>query len=543
MKTGKEILDHYDKLKCARDPWINDWRELAEYIQPAKAQKIQDRGTSGETPDPTPFRKLYDTTGVMANMTLARGQLAWMTPRETPWFELAPGPEVPMAENDEGAKDWCADSSDKMRIALAKSNFYNEIHEVYLDRGGFGTACLFIDWDDKRQQLFFKAYQVGTFVCSEDSQGYIDTVGCEHIWSHRQAYQEFGEELPEKILKCARDPKKWNETSRYIHMVYPREDGERAGMKSKFTMPYASVWVECESGKVLDEGGFEEMPYLVTRFGRWSRYGDSDSPYGYSPSMLALPDIKQLNRLEGQLDAVVGLKVNPRYLVTDAMDGQVDWREGGRTIWNPELGDMHEPKTWGDPGDVRQGLERAQQKRERINDCFMVGLFQMFAQMDDRQRTAMEIRARLDEKIDQFSPTFDLLQEDLLEPGVSRIFRLLLRHGQFDMPPEAMTVNNMLSEPKVEFNSRVAMAIRATKDSGAIMAISQAAELANVIPAFGQVFDNLKHDTAFRVLFRHASGDHDWLREIGQEDDLTVEEFRAMQAQQQMLAAQAQMMQ
>ena len=63
-------------------------------------------------------------------------------------------------------------------LELARSNFYTEAHELYMDRGCFGTGVLHCE-TGKRSFLNFRKFDVGTFSIAEDDEGYVDTLSRE----------------------------------------------------------------------------------------------------------------------------------------------------------------------------------------------------------------------------------------------------------------------------------------------------------------------------------------------------------------------------
>src|SRR5687767_12852946 len=133
---AKTIQERFGKLKGDRSAWDTLWSEIARYIIPRRYPGLNGAIVS---PGVSNEQLLFDTTAVQANLTLANGQLAWMSPLESPWFAFEP-----LGKDDE-VKRWLAEATTVAREELAISNFYTAIHEFYLDRGAFGTACLYLE--------------------------------------------------------------------------------------------------------------------------------------------------------------------------------------------------------------------------------------------------------------------------------------------------------------------------------------------------------------------------------------------------------------
>jgi hypothetical protein len=75
---------------------------------------------------------------------------------------------------------------------------------------------------------------------------------------------------------------------RYLHAIYPRADADRD--KSKMdgqNMPIASVYLECDSCHICRESGYEEQPFMVSRYLEWG--SGMGSLYGWSPASRHCP--------------------------------------------------------------------------------------------------------------------------------------------------------------------------------------------------------------------------------------------------------------
>lgn len=534
MIYGEQLCQYYDQLLTERVVWDNHWQELAEYLMPRKASVNNQHAG----PNEGVHERLFDSTGVDAVQKLAGGCMSWITPASTNWFFLAPDDLV---EEDEEAADWLADATATIQKMLAESNFYTEVHELYLDRSGFGTANLYEDYDESENRLFFDKLPIGSYVCAENARGMVDTVIYLKHMTARAAAQLFGEEnLPEKIRKDVNDPKKWQNQHAFLHAVFPRRDF-KPGNPFASNFPIASVWVAKETKEIVSEGGYLEMPYFVTRFLRWEQSGMlggslcGSTTWGWSPGWMAMPDLRQLNHLEKQMDALADRNVNPPLLMPEDLDTRADLRPGGITLYDASKGPAGVPRQWIDQGRYDIGVQRAEEKRQRARRMFLVDLFNLFEQLDDRQRTATEIRARLGEKLDQISPTFALLSTELLTPLLTRTFSLALRHNRIKGPiPRALisqdpyTGQLQMLKPKIQFNSRLAQAIEAAQNQGTIEFASWLAEFSQVRP---EILDNLDWDGVARQHYRMQGGDQDLL--------IPRSQMEAMRLQRAQMAAQA----
>lgn len=532
---ARDVLSRHEQLKTDRSIWENIWQELANFIQPRKNQIL-----NKTTPDASKNADLFDCTAVDANMVLGAGQLQYITPAAERWF----GYDFPeqMKSKMGGvvpgkAAKWYADCTEIAQHEIARSNFYTEVHETYLDRGGMGTACLYAQ-EGKKTALNFSCHAVGSYSIAEDEEGDVDTLFREFKMTVRQAVRKFGlEALGEKMTKAYRDEKsmRLDEKFTFVHAVYPREDDKRDHQKiDAVNKPIASVYVCKEDIKVVRNSGYDEMPYFVTRYLTWG-----DEVYGYCPSIDILPTIRQVNFIEKQMDALAEKIAFPPVLIPSSLDGVIDLRAGGVTVFDENMPNAM-PKEWGTLGRYDVGQERVKSKQEAIKKAYHNDLFQMFAQAE-RQMTAYEAMQRVSEKLVMFSPTFARLTTELLNPLLQRIFGILLRAGIFPPPPPEVLIDNgdgryALAAPQVVYTSKVALAIKALENRSLIEFMQVIGPLVQIAP---EVMDNMDKDRVFVDVMRNYSMPTTWTIDSEIVDQLRAARAKAQAAQQQIANTQA----
>lgn len=456
---AKGLADRYHSLKMLRAPWETLWQDIGDYVMPRRAY------SNGATLTPSTEResRLFDTTAVQANLTLANGCVAWMSPQENPWFAL----DAPRGkEDDDQVKLWLSTATEQMRTSLAGSNYYTAQHEFYLDRSAFGTACLFVE-PGKKKKLNVQCWPVGSFVIDEDDEGNIDTVIREFSMTARQAVQKFGkEQVSEKIRKAYEEGgAKMNDKHMFIHAIYPREPEDREARKiDPPNKPIACVYMEVTGNHVTKVSGYDTMPVMVSRYLEWgSGMGEL---YGWSPSFAALPEARQVNFLQKMMDALAEKMAFPPTLAPEEMEGEIDGSAGGVTYFDKTLAQAQAmPREWMTQGRYDIGLERVQERQKAIERAFHVELFSMFSQLD-KQMTAREVAERASEKLIQFSPTFSRLTVELFNPLMERLLGILLETGAIDEPPDSLAVlgpdgKAYLPAPEVSYSSRIALSMRA----------------------------------------------------------------------------------
>ena len=524
--TDKEVVDRvlrrYERATGERSAWLALWQEMSRYVRPSK-DPILRSSTVALTPSLSGFEQLFDSTAISANMVLASGCMARLTPAQSPWFKY----EAPGFQVSDRVKKWFDKCTEISHLALATSNFYTQLHELYLDRGAFGTACFHADAGDDHP-LNFHTADIGTFALMNGANGKADTIFRERNLNAREAAQEYGaDKLPEEMRKALDGGGDTEaDKQKFVHVVYPREDSERDHVKlDGKNMPIASLHIHVSSRTIVRNSGYAEMCSFGSRYLRWG-----DSAYGFCPAWQALPDARQLNDLQRNLDTLAEVAAFPRMLLPDDMEGEVDLRANGQTFFKDP---QRVPREWMTQGRYDVGMDRVKFRQESINKAFHVELFQQWSAIT-KQMTAAEVNARELEKIELFSPTFTLLTTELYTPILTRVFALLLRQGVFPPPPpEAVYVNAQgryaIGDPQIQYTSRLALALKSVRNYALNNAIARAGQM-SAFPSGANVSDNLNFDRAWRDASMDDGLPVEW---IPDEEDVMKTRMARAQAQEQ----------
>lgn len=514
-EKAEHIIGRYDRLKACRGTWDTLWQQIADYVQPRKSEI-----NTKKTPDITGYTdRLYNLTAVRANQILASGQMDYLFAGR--WFSYDPAPEV----KDDDAQSWYQACTEITLRELARSNWNLECHEMLLDRGCFGTAAILAE-EGVKKLLNFVKFDVGTFVADEDHEGQVDTLMREFELTARQAKQKFGEDaLGPIVTKACNDPKKCDQKFKFIHSIHPREDGEYDPKKIDGpNKPIASCYVSVDDRCMVKEDGYFEQAHAVSRFLKWG-----SDVYGYSPSIEALPTVRQVNFIEQNMDALAEIKAFPRVLVPDGMEGDLDLRAGGATTFDPNRPEAM-PKEWGTTGEYNVGKERIEMKDKAIREAYHVDLFQMLQQIE-REMTAYEVQQRLAEKVTAFSPTFYRLQTEVTNPLLMRVFAILFRAGKFPPPPPSVMVDKgdgvvALAIPEVTLTSKLAMAIKAAENQAFAQMVAILTPIAELAP---NLLDNYDLDKVTRGVGRNLGVPTDWERSTEDVEAMRADRAKAAQ--------------
>jgi hypothetical protein len=285
-------------------------------------------------------------------------------------------------------------------------------------------------------------------------------------------------------------------------------------------MPFASVYIERKTKKVVREGGLQELSPIVHRL-------DCEDPgeiYGRSPAMKILPEIKVLNRMvrtslmagEKRADPPLNVPTNYPYTIRTGPGG-INYYKAG-TNDRIEMMDV--------AGDIGLTKEMEERRRARINRAFFVDLFMLLDQLDDQQKTATEIVERVEEKLLILGPLLGRLQAELFNPLIERALGILLRAGK--LPPIPEEVNFY----EIEYVSKLALAMRLIEVNAMSSTIQRLEPFIGMNPT---LMDNFDDDKIARGIFERMGGPSDWMRE---EDSVAkIREMRAQQQQIEQMAA------
>jgi hypothetical protein len=446
--------------------------------------------------------------------------MSWVMPFEGNWFSFSPSPEQ---KDNEALKEWLNTCTEITLNELRLSNFYTAMHEVLLDRSTFGTAALWAD-KGKRNALFFKAWDAGSYVIGEDEEGYVDTVPREFELTAAQAAGMFDEaKLPPRV-KSELAANRPDTKERYLHFIMPRENATGEG---PLAMPIRSVYLHIDSKTILSESGFEEMPAIITRHLRWSEA----SAYGSCPAMQAIAEIRGVNYIELLMSTLAEVQVNPRMILPQNFEGVPDLRAGGITMGGLDRNSY--PQEWMSQGRIDFGMQFIERKEQAIKNAFHNRMFDAFGQLkgDPNIPHIMELKA---EQLGRISPAFTMLTTEAINPTLSRAFNILWRAGKFPQPPREAFVQNSLGEvgffpPSVIQTNRMSQEMQAAKQ-GRFASVFQ---LFGALQAAGMpVMDNLDADKTGRDLMNDA-GLHGYLLPVDARESLRQQRAAAAQAQEQ----------
>jgi len=434
-KLAAELKNNLARLKEKRSTWESHWQEVADLMLPRKAEITKERARGDKR-----STQIFDATAIHSLELLAASLHGMLTSSANRWFSLR-FKEGDLNENDE-AREWLEDSIDKMYLGFARSNFQQEIFENYHDLICFGTACLMIE-EDEDDVIRFSARHIKEIYVEENKKGLIDNVYRKFKITADQAMQKFGPENLSKEINTTHKTAPYDEVE-ICHIVRPRYTYD-ASKKDKKNMKFQSIYFEHGTDHIISVGGFNENPYVVSRYLK-----SSTEIYGRSPAMNALPDTKVLNKMVEHGLRATAKQIDPPLLIPDdSMLSPIRMSPGSLNYYRSGSRDRIEPLNIGQNTTVTLNAEN--QRREAIARMFHVDQLQV---QSNRTMTATEVLQRNEEKMRILGPVMGRIQSELLEPMINRVFSIMLRNRLFKEAP-AILANQ---EIEIEYVSPMALA-------------------------------------------------------------------------------------
>jgi hypothetical protein len=473
------LVKRKGKLKAQRGTWETHWQDLSNFVLPNEADFNLKRSKGDKR-----TTLVYDSTGIHANEMLAAGLHGMLTNPASNWFSLRVKNDSQGTGSGSEAKQWLEDTTNAVMAEISAPSvaFPSHIHEYYLSLCSIGTACMFVGEPSTREGISFRAIHIDEIFIAENADGIIDTVFRSFKMTVRQIVQKWGEKSLSPRIKRMYEKQEFDKEIDLLHCVYPRDDVDK-GKRAATMLPVASVYIDEKEHHVLAEGGFDEMPYMVSR---WAK--TVGEVFGRSPAMTALPDIKMLQEIMKTTIKAAQKVVDPPLLVPDdGVLGPVRTIPGGLNYYRASSGARIEPLLTG--GNIGISYEMMTDLRDRIRTTFFLDQLQF---QGAPRMTATEVVERTERTLRLLGPTLGRLQSEFLGPMIERIYGVLSRSGRLPEPPESIAEQEL----KIEYVSPLARAQRQTETQGIMRTLEFIGPIAGLDPQAAQIIkgaDTVRH--------------------------------------------------
>lgn len=406
-----------------RSSWDQLYQELKQLVRPDTADFFSGSGRPLDS-----RRQIYDGTAPWSLEQLSSGLHSYLSSPVDRYFTLGVS-GIPTQQLSFQEKAWLEETSDTIYAHYSNpfSSFNPSMHEVYMDLGAFGTACLYQWLDPKTRALMFRAYPLASIRIMENADGVVDTVHRTIRWTIRQVEQEFGY-LTEKLSKMEK-----HETVTVLHCVYPRADhvpGSRSPTKRAFVSAYVCV----DTKETLREGGYDWMPYATPR---WTKL--AGEVHGRSPALSVFPEIRMVNAMSKTLIVAAEKIVNPPLIVPD--DGFLLPLKTGPNGLNYKRPGYENIETMPVPARIDIGIEMIEQRRETIRRGFYVDW--IVRPTKKERQTAQEIMDDRNQMLSMMGPIVGRQHAELIGPTIGLSFHLLQRAHLLKPMPASLNGANL----------------------------------------------------------------------------------------------------
>jgi len=511
-----ELKRRYEQLKEERDKRLSDWKDVQRYVAPSvlnwdnpqdKIPKRSKRFTSR----PTQFRR-----------TLRSGLVGYSISPNIVWQKLTFEDQAHL-DKIYGAKDWLEEVERKLYAEFAKSNLYQQAGLMIDSAVLYGHGVMLIDEVLGENKLRFSNIKIQEVFLDIDEFERIDTVFRRYTMSLRNAASFFGlENLSESQREDIKRKENLNKSITIIHAVYKREEYDSDTPDSK-NMPFASVYIDEGENTILMESGYHEFPFAVFL---WEPV--SGTPYGESPSIQSLDDIRYLNKVDEQKLKTAQMAGSPAYNVPNSMRGHENVVPNGYNYYEKPT-EIVMPVNSGKNFPIT--LEIYRDIEDRVKDWFHVDFFLALQHKNAANMTATYVNELQGEKAAVLSDLVVNLNS-ALEKIIQRSFNILWRQRKIPQPPSGLY--NTDAELKVEFMGPLAQAQKKYHESSGIsQGLSLIAAIAQLAPA---ALDTVDFDQTVKRGLEGLNFPQEAIRE-----DKDIEALRKERAEQQQQQEQQQM--
>lgn len=532
MGIAEDILKRADSLKSMRASWESEWKDIADHCLPtqSRAMELAVSNNSGydwvaDSPSSrSAARRRYDSTALWAIDRLTAGMESLSIPQNEKWHGLKiEAPFNPdMSDEEEKWTERIRDYQFAIRYD-PKVGFHTATQKAIRSSIAFGTGITFTEEaygsngvDARRVPFCYRYIPLSQSLLALNDKGICDTNFRIYTMTARQLVAKFGDKVSQKVKDAAESERDKDRPIQIVHAVFPREEmGSNTLPGSVRSAGFASFYVERESKHLLSESGYFEFPYNVFY---WTQF--DESPYGESPVMLGLDDIRGLNVMrKAQLqasqqwispplavanDGVMNRpNLNPRAINMGAIDEQ------GRLKIQPIM-------TGQNPAIAADMIEK---ERQGVRETLYINLFQILVSNPDM--TATEAMIRANEKGELLGPAGAKIQAALAN-GIEREIAILGRKGAF-APDGSLEAPQSVGDVAlaVRFSSPLDR-LRQAKEGDGIMKTYQFATQIAAAKGSPEVFDNFDDDAAVEIVanvfgspakIRRLDKDRDAIRE------------------------------
>ncbi|MAE81355.1 MAG: hypothetical protein CMB80_01375 [Flammeovirgaceae bacterium] len=460
QQLEEKLLDHlraeFNSLDDSRKNWETMWQDIGELSIPSRADFNTHRA-KGENRR----SRIFDSTPVRALTRFSSGLHNMLVPSTIPWFIVTT--QDRQTSKDREVALWLEEAQLLVQDTFNRpsANFHPSIHEYMQDLGAFGTGVMMV-LDRPGEGPYYLTLPLYDCYLAVNDLGRVDTLYRVYEHTAKELLDAFGTEvLPESVT----DSLNQNQPYKRFECINVIKPSRHLNLPMELPMPYVSIfWLKTEK-KIISIKGFNEQPFVCSR---WDR--NSMETYGRGPGIEALSDMKMINEMEKTFLKALQKAVDPPLMVPD--DGflsPIRTTPGGINYFRAGMTKDDRIVPMPTPQRIDYAEVKMNKVKEAINSAFYIDLMELpgptAADGDVMRFTATEIAARQRDRLSILGPIVARQEIELLGPLIERTMSVMGQGNMFPQPPQTL----MQQEVKFEYYNPISVAMRA----GELSSISQ----------------------------------------------------------------------
>ena len=421
------------QLETEKEPFVQKWKQIARHMSSSYGDWGHEAPGTKKLDDTA---EVFDNTANESSNLMADGLMGTCFGRSIAWFNM-------LFENDDINKDktaaeWLTDTENRIYKQLNRSNFYDEARTLVRIGADFSTGVMWMGDDVTEGMPYFSMIHPKDCWLMNNRYGVADTLFRDIFLTRDDAIAEFGEKALPKTMVQAED---YTKKYKFCQYVGP---ADRFKLKVKGEGEYISVyWCELQPDKTIREERFTTKPFVAWR---WNRDPEGSAYGTQGPGLMQLSNIMTANILSKNILQKSQLIASPPIKRTEGL--VINLLPAGIT-------DLKAGQDFA-PVNVTGDLSFTEVERERVRNCikdaYYTNFFLMLSRSVDKQKTATEVAALMNEQSNIMAAFFNRLAVEFLEPVIEFVFENELKNGRLAPLPESL-MDYQGEELKVDFIS------------------------------------------------------------------------------------------
>ena len=443
-KLKKFITTTLDQLKSEKAPIEEKMKEACAYLE----------HRTMEPHSKVPKITVHTDTPKDAINTCVHGIAGYLLSPSIRWFKyVTKGENFEKSDTLYGAEDWLENVTTLQYSLYSNSRFYATSTEALRDAIITGTSYEMVsDRIATDKKIVFDVYNPFECYIAENASGTVDTFFREYSMTAKQAYDRFGEDLPEEVKRLLRDEggNPYQECT-FVHAIYPRKD-YLTGLVASKSKRFASVHYSKMGDAIIQESGYDDFPLAIHR---WRKL--AGTPYGLGLVMDHIAEIRKLDDREKQLSIAIQFQGTPTIYAPEHLKGRFVFRPGYVNFGPLNLG---KPEPLQTQFNIDHARVEVQELRNMVSRLLYADLFNILMRQE-RQRTAYEVQEIKGEGLILLSAIIGNMQDEKLSPLVLRTFRIMFNSGLLPQPPEELVKASASGRVNIELDGPLAQTMKA----------------------------------------------------------------------------------